>query len=223
MIELKNICKEYHSGGAVKALKDVNLKIRPGEFVAVMGASGSGKTTLLNIIGCMDRPTSGEYFLGGCKVDTASAGRTARIRGKKIAFVFQYFALIEDYTVLENVMISLLKQKIPQKDRVKRALKALEQVGIADLARKKAADISGGQKQRAAIARATACRAEIILADEPTGALDSESGRQVMDLFCRLNKQGKTIMLITHDANIAAFAHRVITISDGRIIKDEKN
>lgn len=223
MIELKNICKEYYSGGAVKALKDVNLKIRPGEFVAVMGASGSGKTTLLNIIGCMDRPTSGEYFLGGCKVDTASAGRAARIRGKKIAFVFQHFALIEDYTVLENVMISLLKQKIPQKDRVKRALKALEQVGVADFARKKAADISGGQKQRAAIARATACGAEIILADEPTGALDSESGRQVMDLFCRLNKQGKTIMLITHDANIAAFAHRVIIISDGRIIKDEKN
>ena len=223
MIELKNICKEYYSGGAVKALKDVNLKIRPGEFVAVMGATGSGKTTLLNIIGCMDRPTSGEYFLGGCKVDTASAGRAARIRGKKIAFVFQHFALIEDYTVLENVMISLLKQKIPQKDRVKRALKALEQVGVADFARKKAADISGGQKQRAAIARATACGAEIILADEPTGALDSESGRQVMDLFCRLNKQGKTIMLITHDANIAAFAHRVIIISDGRIIKDEKN
>ena len=223
MIELKNICKEYHSGGTVKALKGISLKIRRGEFVAVMGASGSGKTTLLNIIGCMDNPTSGSYFLDGRQVDNASAGQMARTRGKKIAFVFQHFALIEDYTVLENVMIPLIKQKISAKDRKDRVVKALEQVGIADLAGKKASDISGGQKQRAAIARAIVCGAEIILADEPTGALDSDSGRQVMRLFRRLNNQGKTVIMITHDANVAAFAHRIITISDGRIIKDEKN
>lgn len=223
MIELRNICKEYHSGGIVKALKDISLKIQRGEFVAVMGASGSGKTTLLNIIGCMDKPTSGSYFWDGQQVDIASAGQTAQIRGKKIAFVFQHFALIEDYTVLENVMIPLMKQKISAKSRKNSAVKALEQVGIADLAGKKASDISGGQKQRAAIARAIACGAEIILADEPTGALDSDNCRQVIHLFQQLNKQGKTVIMITHDVNIAAFAHRIITISDGRIIKDEKN
>ena len=214
-IELKDITKEYRSDEIITpALKNISLKIGTGEFVAIMGASGSGKTTLLNIIGCMDVPTSGTYLLDKEK-------RLSSIRGKKISFVFQNFALIGDYTVFENVEIPLIKQPLSKAERKKKVLSALELVGISNLAKKKPSNISGGQKQRVAIARAIVCGAETILADEPTGALDSKTGNEIMRVFSDLNNMGKTIILITHDKNVASYAKRLITIQDGRILSDE--
>lgn len=222
MIELKNISKEYQSDNVVTpALFQVSLKIEAGEFVAIMGASGSGKTTLLNIIGCMDLPTSGSYFFDGQDMSGANEQIRASVRGKKIAFVFQNFALISDDTVFENIEIPLIKQNLSKKDRQQRVISALQMVGIPELAKKKPAHISGGQKQRVAIARALACGANVILADEPTGALDSKTGVGIMNLFTRLNELGKTIILITHDKKVASYAKRLITIQDGRILNDE--
>lgn len=223
MIELKHIAKEYRSDAVVTpALTDIDLKIEAGEFVAVMGASGSGKTTLLNMIGCMDAPTTGTYLFDGRDLSRAKEKQLSSIRGRKIAFVFQHFALIDDYTVFENVEVPLLKQAMTKAERKKRVLTALEAVGISELARKKPTHISGGQKQRAAIARAIACGAEVILADEPTGALDSKTGKEIMGIFSDLNAAGKTIILITHDVQIASYAKRLITIQDGRILNDEQ-
>ena len=223
MIELKQIAKEYQSDAVVTpALSDINLKIEAGEFIAIMGASGSGKTTLLNIIGCMDAPTAGTYLFDGMDLSRAKENQLSSIRGRKIAFVFQHFALIDDYTVFENVEVPLLKQAMSKAERKKSVLTALEAVGIPELAKKKPTHISGGQKQRAAIARAIACGAEVILADEPTGALDSKTGKEIMGIFSELNARGKTIILITHDAQIASYAKRMITIQDGRILSDEQ-
>lgn len=223
MIELKQIAKEYQSDAVVTpALSDINLKIEAGEFIAIMGASGSGKTTLLNIIGCMDAPTAGTYLFDGRDLSRAKENQLSSIRGRKIAFVFQHFALIDDYTVFENVEVPLLKQAMTKAERKKSVLTALEAVGIPELAKKKPTHISGGQKQRAAIARAIACGAEVILADEPTGALDSKTGKEIMGIFSELNARGKTIILITHDAQIASYAKRMITIQDGRILSDEQ-
>lgn len=223
MIELKQIAKEYRSDAVVTpALSDINLKIEAGEFIAIMGASGSGKTTLLNIIGCMDAPTAGTYLFDGMDLSRAKENQLSSIRGRKIAFVFQHFALIDDYTVFENVEVPLLKQAMSKAERKKSVLTALEAVGIPELAKKKPTHISGGQKQRAAIARAIACGAEVILADEPTGALDSKTGKEIMGIFSELNARGKTIILITHDAQIASYAKRMITIQDGRILSDEQ-
>lgn len=223
MIELKHIAKEYRSDAIVTpALSDINLKMEAGEFIAIMGASGSGKTTLLNIIGCMAAPTTGTYLFDSRDLSRAKEKQLSSIRGRKIAFVFQHFALIDDYTVFENVEVPLLKQAMTKAERKKRVLTALEAVGISELARKKPTHISGGQKQRAAIARAIACGAEVILADEPTGALDSKTGKEIMGIFSELNARGKTIILITHDAQIASYAKRLITIQDGRILNDEQ-
>ena len=223
MIELEHIAKEYRSDAVVTpALTDIDLKIEAGEFVAVMGASGSGKTTLLNIIGCMDAPTTGTYLFDGRDLSRAKEKQLSSIRGRKIAFVFQHFALIDDYTVFENVEVPLLKQAMTKAERKKRVLTALEAVGISELARKKPTHISGGQKQRAAIARAIACGADMILADEPTGALDSKTGKEIMGIFSELNAAGKTVILITHDAQVASYAKRLITIQDGRILSDEQ-
>lgn len=223
MVELKQISKEYRSDAVVTpALSDINLKIEAGEFIAIMGASGSGKTTLLNIIGCMDAPTAGTYLFDGMDLSRAKENQLSSIRGRKIAFVFQHFALIDDYTVFENVEVPLLKQAMTKAERKKSVLTALEAVGIPELAKKKPTHISGGQKQRAAIARAIACGAEVILADEPTGALDSKTGKEIMWIFSELNARGKTIILITHDAQIASYAKRMITIQDGRILSDEQ-
>lgn len=223
MIELKHISKEYNSEGVVTpALSDIDLKIAAGEFVAVMGASGSGKTTLLNIIGCMDIPTAGIYLLDGIDLSGQKERQLSSIRGKKIAFVFQHFALIDDYTVFENVEVPLLVQKLSKAERKKRVLAALQDMKILELAKKKPIHISGGQKQRVAIARAIACGADIILADEPTGALDSKTGKEIMQIFSELNAEGRTVILITHDQQIASYAKRLITIQDGRILNDEQ-
>ena len=207
-IELKDITKEYRSDEIITpALKNISLKIGTGEFVAIMGASGSGKTTLLNIIGCMDVPTSGTYLLdnedlGGCKGKTLNLPFAA----KKISFVFQNFALIGDYTVLENVEVPLIKQPLSKAERRKGSYLHWNLVGISNLAKKKPSNISGGQKQRVAIARAIVCGAETILADEPTGALDSKTGNEIMRVFSELNNMGKTVILITHDKNVASYA-----------------
>ncbi len=223
IIELKHIAKEYRSDAIVTpALTDIDLSIDKGEFVAIMGASGSGKTTLLNIIGCMDIPTAGTYLFDGTDLSQSNETQLSSIRGKRIAFVFQHFALIDDYTVFENVEVPLMKQSGTRAERKKKVAAALKTVGISELARKKPIHISGGQKQRVAIARAIACGADIILADEPTGALDSKTGKEIMQLFSELNAAGKTIILITHDRQIASYANRLITIQDGRILKDEQ-
>lgn len=223
IIELKHIEKEYRSDAIVTpALSDVNLKIEMGEFIAVMGASGSGKTTLLNIIGCMDVPTAGAYLFDGNDLSKEKEKQLSSVRGKRIAFVFQHFALIDDYTVFENVEIPLIKQAMPKSERKTRVLSALKTVGIEELAKKKPIHISGGQKQRVAIARAIACGADVILADEPTGALDSKTGKEIMQIFSELNTAGKTIILITHDRQIASYAKRLLTIQDGRILNDEQ-
>ena len=203
-------------------LSDINLSIEKGEFIAVMGATGSGKTTLLNMIGCMDVPTSGTYLFDGVELSREKEKFLSSIRGQRIAFVFQYFALIDDYTVFENVEIPLLKQPIPKSERKKKVTNALKTVGITDLSKKKPTHISGGQKQRVAIARAIACGAEVILADEPTGALDSKTGKEIMEIFSELNASGKTVILITHDRQVASYAKRLITIRDGSILSDEK-
>ena len=223
IIDLKHIAKEYRSDAIVTpALTDIDLSIDTGEFVAIMGASGSGKTTLLNIIGCMDIPTTGTYLFDGMDLSLSRERQLSSIRGKRIAFVFQHFALIDDYTVFENVEVPLIKQNYAKAERKKKVLSALKAVGISELARKRPVHISGGQKQRVAIARAIACGADIILADEPTGALDSKTGKEIMQLFSDLNIAGKTIILITHDRQIASYAKRLITIQDGRILKDEQ-
>ena len=223
IIDLKHIAKEYRSDAIVTpALTDIDLSIDTGEFVAIMGASGSGKTTLLNIIGCMDIPTTGTYLFDGMDLSLSRERQLSSIRGKRIAFVFQHFALIDDYTAFENVEVPLIKQNYAKAERKKKVLSALKAVGISELARKRPVHISGGQKQRVAIARAMACGADIILADEPTGALDSKTGKEIMQLFSDLNIAGKTIILITHDRQIASYAKRLITIQDGRILKDEQ-
>ena len=223
IIELKYITKEYHSDAVVTpALSDIELTVEKGEFIAVMGASGSGKTTLLNIIGCMDVPTSGTYIFDEMDLSHEKEKNLSAIRGKRIAFVFQHFALIDEYTVFENVEVPLLKQALSKAERKKKVTSALKTVGIAELSGKKPTHISGVQKQRVAIARAIACGAEVILADEPTGALDSKTGKEIMGIFSDLNATGKTVILITHDRQIASYAKRLITIQDGRILSDEK-
>ena len=222
MIELKGIVREYRNGDVVTpALTGIDLCIGKGEFAAVMGASGSGKTTLLHIMGCMDAPTSGIYRLDGEHLERASEKRLSAIRGQKISFVFQHFALLEDCTAAENVALPLLRQRMSGAERRATVLAALEQVGIADLARRKPSQLSGGQKQRTAIARAMVCGADILLADEPTGALDSRTGAEIMGVFQELNRMGKTIVIITHDRQVASCANRLIEMQDGRIIHDE--
>lgn len=222
MIELKGIVREYRNGDVVTpALTGIGLCIGKGEFAAVMGASGSGKTTLLHIMGCMDAPTSGIYRLDGEHLERASEKRLSAIRGQKISFVFQHFALLEDCTAAENVALPLLRQRMSGAERRAKVLAALEQVGIADLAHRKPSQLSGGQKQRTAIARAMVCGADILLADEPTGALDSRTGAEIMGVFQELNRMGKTIVIITHDRQVASCANRLIEMQDGRIIHDE--
>lgn len=222
MIELKGIVREYRNGDVVTpALTGIDLCIGKGEFAAVMGASGSGKTTLLHIMGCMDTPTSGTYRLDGEHLERASEKRLSAIRGQKISFVFQHFALLEDCTAAENVALPLLRQRMSGAERRAKVLAALEQVGIADLAHRKPSQLSGGQKQRTAIARAMVCGADILLADEPTGALDSRTGAEIMGVFQELNRMGKTIVIITHDRQVASCANRLIEMQDGRIIHDE--
>lgn len=221
MIRLENISKEYRSQGAVTpALREVTLSIEQGEYVAIMGPSGSGKSTLLNIIGGMDIASGGNYIYNDMNVSNMNAKKLHQFRKKYISFVFQNFALMNHYTVFENAELPLVAQGIGRRRRKEAVDKTLEEVGIADLRNKLPANISGGQRQRCAIARALAAGTEVLLADEPTGSLDSRTGSEIMDVFDTINKNGKTIIVVTHDINVAKRANRIINIVDGKIDSD---
>lgn len=226
MIECKNINKVYKNGGGeTHVLKDVSFKIEKGEFVAITGPSGSGKSTLMHIIGALDSPTSGEYFLDGQDVSKLTDDQLADIRGHKIGFVFQAFNLLSRATVLRNVMLPLIYAETPLSQREKQAKDALAAAGLdEDRWRHLSNQLSGGQMQRVAIARALVNNPSIILADEPTGNLDTKTGQVVLDTFERLNKEeGHTIILITHEYDVAQHAHRIIVLRDGEIVEDKKN
>lgn len=221
MIELKDVVKVYDTKGVkTEALKGISLCINDGEFVAIVGPSGSGKSTLLNILGCMDTVTSGEYILNGKNVESMNKNSIHNLRKNEISFVFQNFALLDQYTVLENAQMNLVAKNVPAKERKKIVMDILEQLKIADLAGKKPSRISGGQQQRVAIARALASGNNIILADEPTGAIDQKMGEEIMNLLRQINDTGKTVILITHDEKIAGMCDRIIRISDGRIVEN---
>ena len=225
MIELKNISKKYGTkDNAFYALKNINLEIEEGSFIAIMGRSGAGKSTLLQIIGCLDLFDTGEYILDNYRIQEMHDSQLARIRNDKIGFVFQDFSLLNQQSVLFNVMLPMYFNKTPYKQMKERALHSLEIVGLLDHTKKKAHQLSGGQRQRVAIARAIVNSPSIILADEPTGALDSETSKHIMDLFQRLNEIGLTIIVVTHDQAVADYCSRIITINDGKIIQNkEKN
>ena len=222
LIELRNVYKIYSEGleSEVRALDGVSLEIEKGEFVAVVGQSGSGKSTMMNVLGCLDVPTRGDYFLDGVDVRELSDKQLSRIRNKQIGFIFQQYNLIQNLTVLENVELPLIYQGIDPIDRRELAMQALGRVGLADRAQHKPTQMSGGQQQRVAIARAISTHPPIIMADEPTGALDSRTGHEVLGFLQQLNKEGSTVILITHDNGIAATARRIVRIADGKIIED---
>ena len=216
MLELDHIYKDYLQGRlTVPVLKDVTLHVDRGEYVAIMGPSGSGKTTLMNIIGCLDTPTSGEYTLNGTSLLHHKDKELSAVRNRSIGFVFQSFNLLPRQSAVDNVALPLLYAGVSRKERRERAVSALEKVGLADRMNFKPTQLSGGQKQRVAIARAMVTKPDILLADEPTGALDSASGHQVMELFRQLNEEDMTVIMITHDPEIAAHAKRVLLIRDG--------
>lgn len=218
MIELKNIKKDYNSGKVVtSALKNVNLRIEDGEYVAVMGASGSGKSTLLNILGGLDKISQGTYFYNDINVGAMNNKELNRFRKEHISFIFQNYALMNFYTVYENTEVPLIARGIRKKERKSMVEKALTDVGIIDLAKKTPSEISGGEKQRCAIARALVEDNDIILADEPTGSLDKTNGKNIMDIFDKLKEQHKTIILVTHDEFISGYADRIVRIEDGEI------
>ena len=219
MIKLIHVTKDYTEGGVItNALKDINLEVKDGEFVAIMGASGSGKSTLLHILGGMDKLTSGEYYYNDEAVHDMSMGRLNIFRRDHVSFVFQNAALMKYYTVAENIEMPLLSMNVGKKERKKIIEEKMEAVGIAHLAKKLPIHISGGEQTRTAIARALAGDNELLLADEPTGALDQTTGKEIMEVFKKVHEMGKTIILITHDPNVAAYADRIIRIEDGKII-----
>ena len=221
LIELRKVYKIYQMGEeAVHALDGVDLTIDKGEFVAIVGQSGSGKSTAMNIIGCLDVPTSGTYHLGGVDVSTMEDDQQAEIRNKMLGFIFQQYNLIPKLTVLENVELPLLYAGLSAAQRREQAMFALERVGLTDKSKNLPSQLSGGQQQRVSIARALAGKPSVILADEPTGALDSRTGREVLDFLQKLNAEGDTVVLITHDNSIAVKAKRIVRLQDGRIIYD---
>ena len=222
MIELKDIYKIYSDGDSeIRALDGISLNITKGEFVAIVGSSGSGKSTCMNIIGCLDIPTSGTYFLNGNDVSKMDEKSLAHIRNRELGFIFQQYNLIPKLTVIENVELPLLYKGLKPHDRRERANKALERVGLLDRASKYPSQLSGGQQQRVSIARALAGEPPVILADEPTGALDSKTGNEVIEFLKELNAEGTTIVLITHDNSIAERIKRVVRIHDGKIVSDQ--
>ena len=224
ILNLQNIYKDYQQEKlVVPVLKDVCLNVDEGEYVAIMGPSGSGKTTLMNIIGCLDKPTSGEYELAGENINKLKDRELSDLRLKSIGFVFQSFHLMPRESAVENVSLPLSYAGVRKKERRRRAVQALERVGLGDRVNFKPTQLSGGQKQRVAIARAMVNNPKILLADEPTGALDSKSGEQIMELFSSLNEEGVTIVMITHDPKIAANAKRIVRIIDGEIFEDGEN
>ena len=222
LVELIEVYKIYGEGleSEVRALDGVSLTVDRGEFVAVVGQSGSGKSTMMNVLGCLDVPTYGEYLLDGVDVQELTDKQLSRIRNKQIGFIFQQYNLIQTLTVLENVELPLIYQGIDPIDRRDMAMEALERVGLADRIRHRPAQMSGGQQQRVAIARAIATRPPIVMADEPTGALDSHTGLEVLEFLRGLNREGSTVILITHDNGIAATARRIVRLSDGKIVED---
>ena len=224
LIEIRDMCKIYNPGeNEVRALDHVDLKINKNEFVASIGQSGSGKSTLMNMLGCLDVPTSGKYFLDGQDVSGLSDDELSDIRNKEIGFVFQGFNLIAGMTALQNVELPLIYRGVPKKERMELSKRALEKVGLKSRMEHKPSEMSGGQQQRVAIARAIAQAPPIILADEPTGNLDSGSTKEIMEILKELHKEGRTVILITHDNDIAARAKRMIRIMDGKIVADIMN
>lgn len=222
-INLKNISKTYGKNDArVQALKDISLTVNSGEMLCIMGASGSGKSTLLNIIGCLDKPSSGEYILKQENINEYKAKGLAKIRNKTFGFVVQYFGLLDDYTVYENIQIPLEYSKTPRNKRKILIENMLDKLKIKEKSGKTPTELSGGQNQRVAIARALVNNPDIILADEPTGALDRRTSGEVMDIFKKLNDEGKTIIIVTHDEKVASKCKRIVTLDDGKIISDRK-
>jgi putative ABC transport system ATP-binding protein len=218
IIETRSLTKTFGSNGvAVRALRGVDLTVERGEFLALIGPSGSGKSTLMAILGCLDKPTSGSYAFDGERVDGLSNAELARIRNHKIGFIFQLYNLLPKASVLRNVELPMLYAGVPRKERRRRATELLEKVGIPEKARALPSALSGGQRQRVAVARALANRPAMLLADEPTGALDSKTGHEVLELFTELHRQGNTILIVTHDLSIASLATRQVEIHDGRI------
>jgi putative ABC transport system ATP-binding protein len=225
MIELKNISKMYDMGGAeeVHALQGVSLTLQKNEYVAIMGPSGSGKSTLMNIIGCLDTPTSGQYIFNGVNVSEMSDNELARVRNREIGFVFQTFNLLPRSDALHNVELPLIYAGTPSAERKRRARETLQSVGLGDRVHHKPNELSGGQRQRVAVARALVTNPSIILADEPTGNLDTKTGEEIMTLCEELHRLGNTIILVTHEADVAEHAHRIIRIRDGKVESDENN
>ena len=223
IIETSALTKVFGSNGmAVHALRGIDLMVERGEFVALVGPSGSGKSTLMAILGCLDSPTAGRYLLDGEPVERLSGAALARIRNEKVGFVFQNYNLLPKANTLRNVELPLLYAGLPRKERRERAREMLEKVGIPEKANVLPAQLSGGQRQRVAIARALANRPALLLADEPTGALDSKTGAEVLELFAELNRQGNTVILVTHDPRIAAMASRRIELSDGLVVQSDQ-
>jgi len=224
LIELRDVYKIYGEGleSEVRALDGVSLGVERGEFVAIVGQSGSGKSTMMNVLGCLDIPTYGDYYLDGVDVRELSDKELSRIRNKQIGFIFQQYNLIQSLNVLENVELPLIYQGINSDDRRDMAKEALVKVGLGDRLKHKPTEMSGGQQQRVAIARAIATHPPIIMADEPTGALDSHTGQEVLKFLQTLNKEGSTVILITHDNSIAATARRCVRLTDGRIVDDHE-
>ena len=224
LIEIKSLFKSYDMGDVVvPVLFDINLQIRKNEYLAIMGPSGSGKSTLMNILGCLDTPTEGQYFLNNTDVSSLDDNALSAMRNKEIGFIFQNFNLLPRLNALQNVELPLVYAGVKSAERRERALIALERVGLKDRILHKSSEMSGGQKQRVAIARALVSKPGILLADEPTGALDSKTGEEIMRLFDELNKDGNTIILITHEQEIANYANRTIFIKDGLIHSDNLN
>ena len=224
LIELKDVYKIYGEGleSEVRALDGISLVIQKGEIVAIVGQSGSGKSTMMNVLGCLDIPTRGDYFLDGTDVRELTDKELSRIRNREIGFIFQQYNLIQSLTVLENVELPLIYQGIKADDRYDMAMEALDRVGLANRVKHKPTEMSGGQQQRVAIARAIATHPPIIMADEPTGALDSRTGREVLAFLQQLNREGTTVILITHDNGIAATARRIVRLQDGKIVEDRE-
>lgn len=218
LIQMENIRRTYQAGSnAVEALRGISLTVEAGEFLAIIGSSGSGKSTLMNLLGCLDLPDSGRYLLDGADISNLDERELTRIRNRKIGFIFQGFHLVPTLNALENVELPLFYRGIPPKERRQMAMSALEKMGLASRMEHRPSELSGGQQQRAAIARAIAASPPLILADEPTGNLDSATGKEVMRCLISLNQEGKTIVLITHDPTVAAMAHRTVQIQDGRL------
>ena len=224
VIDVRSAVKKYGTGQAsIYALDGVDLQIKPGEYVAIMGPSGSGKSTLMNIMGALDNMTSGKYFLDGIEISSMDENALSIVRGRKIGFIFQSFNLIPRTTALANVELPMAYQGIKSAERKMRALKALEVVGLSDRVDHEPTELSGGQQQRVAVARALATRPALLLADEPTGALDSKSTHDLLDLFDQINAAGRTVIVITHEADVADRAKRVIRMRDGKVVSDTMN